>query len=126
MPNPLATFKAVKAERAARPKELSLLYGEQDQVDILSYAGMEERPDHLVLDGKYIRTLTIAGYPFIARSGWLDSLINFNHDADISYHLHEVKATIALPDLNRKITQLESRRLEIPDPSGDFRPFCGV
>ena len=116
MPNPIATFKEIKAERAARPKELSLLYGEQDQIDILSYAGLEEQADHLILDGTFVRSLTIAGYPFIARSGWLDSLINFNHDADISYHFHEVNAVVALPDLRRKITQLEStRRQKIKD-----------
>jgi hypothetical protein len=50
------------------------------------------------IDGVYIRTLYISGYPFVASSGWLDSLINFNHDTDISYHLHEVNALHALPE----------------------------
>ncbi len=46
----------------------------------------------------------------MASSGWLDSLINFNHDVDISYHLHEVDALRALPKLHRKITELESTK----------------
>ncbi len=96
--------------RQERQKELTLAFGEQDAVDVLSYAGLEENVDHLVIDGVYIRTLYISGYPFTASSGWLDSIINFNHDTDISYHLYEVSALHALPKLHRKITELESTR----------------
>ena len=99
-----------KKLREEKQKELSLTFGEQDAVDVLSYAGLEEEADHLLIDGVYIRTLYISGYPFVASSGWLDSLINFNHDTDISYHLHEVNALHALPKLHRKITELESTR----------------
>lgn len=99
-----------KRRRDERPKELAFAFGEQDQVDMLSYEGLEEQADHLIIDGQYIRTLFISGYPFTAASGWLDSLVHFNHDADISYHIHEVDALQALPKLNRKITELESTR----------------
>jgi conjugal transfer ATP-binding protein TraC len=99
-----------KQQRDARPKELALNYGEQDPMDIISYAGMEEQVDYLYIDGQYMRTLYISGYPFVAASGWLNSLINFNHNADISYHLAAVNATQALPKLHRKITELESTR----------------
>ena len=101
---------ALKRRRNARPKELALSFGEQDPMDILSYAGMEERPDYLNLDGQYLRTLFISGYPYVATSGWLSSLINFNHNADISYHLTPVDAAQALPKLTRKITELESSK----------------
>ena len=96
--------------REEKQKELNLAFGEQDAVDVLGYAGLEENADYLCIDGVYIRTLYISGYPFVASSGWLDSLINFNHDTDISYHLHEVNALHALPKLHRKITELESTR----------------
>ena len=107
---PIERVRAWKKRRDERPRELALTFGEQDQVDALSYEGLEEQPDHLVIDGIFIRTLFIAGYPFTAASGWLDNLIHFNHDADISYHIHEVDAQTALPKLNRKITELESTR----------------
>lgn len=99
-----------KKRRDERPKERALTFGDQDQVDMLSYEGLEEQPDYLVIDGQYLRTLFISGYPFVAQSGWLDSLIHFNHSADISYHIHEVDALQALPKLHRKITELESTR----------------
>lgn len=99
-----------KEAKLAKSRELKLTFGEQDALDIMSYAGLEENADYLCVDGVYIRTLFISGYPFVAASGWLDSLINFNHDTDISYHIHEVNALSALPKLNRKITELESTK----------------
>jgi conjugal transfer ATP-binding protein TraC len=110
MNNPITTVKDWKQQRDERPKELALSFGEQDHLDLLSYAGLEEQTDHLIIDGIYVRTLFISGYPFVASSGWLDSLINFNHNADISYHIHEVNALTALPKLHRKITELESTK----------------
>ncbi len=97
-------------QREDQQKELSITFGEQDALDILSYAGLEENVDYLCIDGVYMRTLFISGYPFVASSDWMDSLIHFNHDIDISYHLYEVDARAALPKLNRKITELESTR----------------
>ncbi len=107
---PLTRVKEWKKHRDERPKELAFSFGEQDHMDLLSYAGLEERVDYLNIDGQFIRTLYISGYPYVASSGWLDSLINFNHNVDISYHIHEVHALQALPKLNRKITELESTR----------------
>jgi len=110
MNNPVVLAKEWKKQRDERPKELAFQFGEQDNIDILSYAGLEERADYLCIDSVYIRTLFISGYPYVAASGWLDTLINFNHDADIAYHVHEVEALLALPKLHRKITELESTR----------------
>jgi len=105
-----AVVKQWQQTRAERPKRFALSYGEQDPMDIISYAGMEEQIDHVVLDGRFVRTMYISGYPYNAHSGWMDSLINFNHNVDISFHLSSVDATQALPKLNRKITELESTR----------------
>lgn len=110
MNNPINYARDWQKKRDERPKELALSFGEQDNVDFLSYAGLEEQADYLCIDGVYVRTLYISGYPFVASSGWLDNLINFNHDSDISYHLFEVAALQALPKLNRKITELESTK----------------
>ncbi len=101
-----------KAKRAVRPKttEHTLRFGEEDEMDILSYAGLEEQADHIIIDGQYMRTLFVSGYPFVASSGWLNSLVNFNHNADISYHITQVEAVQALPKLHRKITELESTK----------------
>lgn len=103
-------LKERREVKETKRRELLLSFGEQDALDVMSYAGLEETPDYLNIDGVFIRTLYINGYPFVANSGWLDSLINFNHDTDISYHIHEVNAILALPKLHRKITELESTK----------------
>lgn len=100
----------LKERRANKPKVIELAHGEQDPMDVISYSGMEEQVNHLVIDDVYVRTLYISGYPFVASSGWLNSLISFNHNADISYHLSQVDAVQALPKLHRKITELESTK----------------
>ncbi len=99
-----------KQRRADKPKQHDLSYGEQDPMDLIAYGGLEEQSTYLVIDGVYIRTLFISGYPFVASSGWLNGLVNFNHNTDISYHLDQVDALQALPKLNRKITELESTK----------------
>ncbi|GAC1391368.1 MAG: hypothetical protein NVSMB46_03630 [Candidatus Saccharimonadales bacterium] len=106
----LTSVKQWKIDRSERPHDLTLSYGDQDPMDFISYAGLEEKTSYLVIDDQYVRTLYISGYPYVASSGWLNSLINFNHNADISYHLHAVDATQALPKLHRKITELESTK----------------
>ncbi|MGH7158362.1 MAG: VirB4-like conjugal transfer ATPase, CD1110 family [Candidatus Saccharimonadales bacterium] len=110
MLQPLQKITDWKKRRDERPKHFALSFGEQDPMDIISYAGMEERSDYLVIDGQYVRSLYISGYPFVASSGWLNSLINFNYNVDISYHMTAVNATQALPKLRRKITELESTK----------------
>src|SRR5665647_592738 len=85
-------------------------FGEQDQVDLISYSGLEESVNYLQLGDKFVRTLFISGYPYVASTGWLNMLINFNHNVDISYHIEQVDPLLALPKLNRKITELESTK----------------
>jgi type IV secretory pathway VirB4 component len=104
------TIKVITERKTDRPKEHVLNYGEQDFIDLISYAGLEEQKSYVVIDDQYIRTLFVSGYPFVASSGWLNSLVNFNHNVDISYHMHAVDAVQALPKLHRKITELESTK----------------
>jgi type IV secretory pathway VirB4 component len=100
-----------KKKRAKKVSEsLKFNFGEQDQVDLISYSGLEEQSTYLQMENKFIRTLFISGYPYVASTGWLNMLINFNHDIDISYHIEQIDPYLALPKLNRKITELESTK----------------
>src|SRR5438552_9683262 len=89
--------KRAKRKRAneVHHQTMQLSYGEQDQVDLISYSGLEENPGYIQMEDKYIRTLFISGYPYIAHTGWLTMLINFNHNVDISYHIEQIDAHIA-------------------------------
>lgn len=108
--NPWQQFKDYRRQRADRPKEFTIPFGEQDPMDIISYAGMEEQKDYLCIGDRFIRVLFISGYPYEAEQGWLNSLINFNRTADISFHIEQVDSNEALRKLQRKITELESAK----------------
>lgn len=99
-----------KKERLEKKRATSYHVGDQDQLDFVTYSGLEENRDHIVIDNRYLRTLFVSGYPYAATSGWLNHLINFNHNVDISYHIESVDSTLALPKLNRKITELTSTK----------------
>lgn len=86
---------------------------EQSPIDIISYAGLEERPDYLCIDGTFVRAMSVTGYPYTATNGWLDVLLKFDHDIDVSYHIEQVDPVHALSKLKRKITELESTKRDV-------------
>lgn len=103
-------IKSWQKKRHNKAKRIELSFGEQDQLDLISYGSLKEHTSYLELDNKFIRTVFISGYPYIASTGWLSMLTNFNHNVDISYHIEQVDPLLALPKLTRKITELESTR----------------
>lgn len=109
-PNRKKVRKQKISERDILKKSFQFNFGEQDQVDIISYSGLKEESSYLQIGEKYVRTLFVSGYPYVASTGWLNMLINFNHNVDISYHIEQVDPLLALPKLNRKITELESTK----------------
>ncbi len=100
----------LKHSSAIQKLQSSFYSGESNILDNFSYSALEEQEDYLKIDGRYIRCSYISGYPFMASSGWMDNIINFAYDCDISYHIHEIDALQALPKLHRKITELESTK----------------
>ena len=91
-------------------KSLAFNFGGQDQIDVISYSGLAEEASYIQMGEKFVRTLFISGYPYVASTGWLNMLINFNHNVDISYHIEQIDPVLALPKLNRKITEMESTK----------------
>ncbi|MCL4354810.1 ATP-binding protein [Patescibacteria group bacterium] len=102
--------KSARSQKEVLKKSLNFNFGEQDQVDLISYSGLKEESSYLEIGDKFVRTLFISGYPYVASTGWLNMLINFNHNIDVSYHIEQVDPLLALPKLNRKITELESTK----------------
>ena len=107
---PIKNWKRQQLKKKLTNQSINIAYGEQDQLDMISYAGLKEESSYLQINDRYVRTLFVSGYPYVASTGWLNNLINFNHDIDISYHIEQVDPLIALPKLNRKITELESTK----------------
>lgn len=108
----LPKFKLNRFHKKKNQKDrmVKFNYASQDQIDLISYSGLQEQANYLVMGNKYIRTLFISAYPYVASTGWLSNLINFNHNVDITYHIEQTDPVLALPKLNRKITELESTK----------------
>jgi type IV secretory pathway VirB4 component len=102
--------KRITAKKQTLKKSLEFNFGEQDQVDLISYSGLKEENSYLQIGETFVRTMFISGYPYVASTGWLHMLINFNHNVDISFHIEQVDPLLALPKLMRKITELESTK----------------
>ena len=107
---PIKNWKRKQLKKKLTNQSINIAYGQQDQLDMISYAGLKEESSYLQINDRFVRTLFVSGYPYVASTGWLNNLINFNHDIDISYHIEQVDPLIALPKLNRKITELESTK----------------
>ena len=107
---PIKAWQKKRKLKAMTNQAVKIAFGTQDQVDLISYAGLKEESGYLQINDRFVRTLFVSGYPYVASTGWLNNLINFNHDIDISYHIEQVDPLTALPKLIRKITELESTK----------------
>ena len=107
---PVRAWKREQKRTYLTNQAVKIAFGTQDQVDLISYSGLKEESSYLQINDRYVRTLFVSGYPYVASTGWLSMLINFNHNIDISYHIEQVDPLLALPKLNRKITELESTK----------------
>ena len=108
--NPLS-----KAKEPELPNTNMSLKG-NDLLQLTGYERLEERVDRLKINDGYARTLVIKGYPLATDANCLSELVNFDGDADISYHMEPVDSLYALEQLNRKITELESvKRSQLKD-----------
>jgi len=81
-------YRKKKSSKTLLKKSFEYNFGEQDQVDLLSTTPVLKKTLHIY---KWVKHLSerffISGYPFVATTGWLNMLINFNHNIDISYHV---------------------------------------
>lgn len=107
---PVREWQKKRKLKAMTNQAVKIAFGGQDQIDLISYSGLKEESSYLQINDRFVRTLFVSGYPYVASTGWLNNLINFNHDIDISYHIEQVEPLTALPKLNRKITELESTK----------------
>ncbi|OGY57336.1 MAG: conjugal transfer protein TraC [Candidatus Colwellbacteria bacterium RIFCSPHIGHO2_12_FULL_43_12] len=77
--------------------------------DIIAPVSVEVNPNHLVLGNKFSKTLFVLGYPRYLSSGWFSPIINLPELSDVSIFIHPVDTGIALRNLRKKVTQVQSQ-----------------
>lgn len=100
--DPELTKEIIEEEKAFRRGVLTVR-------DIIAPAGFQARPQHLLLGGKYVRTIFVITYPRYISVGWFAPIINLNVTFDVSMFFYPVKSAIILKQLKNKVGALEAQ-----------------
>lgn len=76
--------------------------------DIIAPQEIELDFDFVRINGVYLRTLFVGGYPRFVTPGWLEPVINFDHSLDITFYIYPVEGKSVLDELRRKIAEMEA------------------
>ena len=76
--------------------------------DLVAPAAMEIANDHLLINGRFVRTLFVLTYPQYIETNWLNAIINYDGDLDIAMHITPVDSANIMATLRRKVTEMES------------------
>lgn len=76
---------------------------------IVSPSGIQINSNYLKVGDKFVKTLFVFSYPRYLSSGWFDPLINLPILFDISIFVSPIDTGLALKNLRKKATQLESQ-----------------
>jgi type IV secretory pathway VirB4 component len=77
-------------------------------VDTIAPERIEVDFNSLIVDGKYMRTYFIAGYPRFVSPNWLQPLIDYDNEVDISFFIYPTSSDKVLPNIQRKIAEMEA------------------
>ncbi len=77
--------------------------------DVIAPSSVEINATNLKLGDKFAKTLFVLSYPRYLSSGWFSPIINLPELTDVSIFVHPVDTGIALRNLRKKATQIESQ-----------------
>jgi len=80
--------------------------------DLIAPASMNIQPDHLELNGNYVRTFFVMNYPRYINVGWFSGMINLSSTMDISMFFYPVASVIVLNQLKKKVGNLEAQLIQ--------------
>lgn len=77
--------------------------------DVIAPSSVAVNPNYLRLGNKFSKTLFVLNYPRYLSSGWFSPIINLPELTDVSIFIHPVDTGIALRNLRKKATQIQSQ-----------------
>lgn len=81
-------------------------------IDAISPPALKVDSNYLKTGNKFVKVLFIYNYPRYLSTGWFSGIINMPELLDISIFVHPVETGLALRQLRRKATQVESQLAE--------------
>lgn len=76
--------------------------------DIIAPSSVEVDFRFIRIGEKFFRTFFVVGYPRFVSAGWLEPLIDFDHQLDVSMFVYQTTSSDVLSDLKRKIGEMEA------------------
>jgi type IV secretory pathway VirB4 component len=100
----------VKSDDHKKRKEAERIFreGMSNILDLIAPAAFNITPNYLELEGYFVRTLFVYTYPRYLQTNWLAPVIDYDITADISMFIYPIKSAELMPQLRRKVGQLES------------------
>ena len=77
-------------------------------LDVLAPSSVEVDFKYIRIGEKFLKTLFVVGYPRYVSPNWLQPLIEFDHELDISMFVYPTSSSDVLSDLRRKIAEMEA------------------
>jgi len=88
---------------------------EEDIVNVVAPAGIEETSNHIKLGNYFAKTFFIFTYPRYISSGWFSPIINLAEMMDVSIHVHPMDTPLALRGFQKKVAHIEAELSERQD-----------
>lgn len=76
--------------------------------DVIAPSSIEVDFNYIRVGEKFYRTFFVIGYPRYVSPNWLEPLIDFDHELDISMFVYPTASPDILSDLRRKIAEMEA------------------
>jgi hypothetical protein len=99
------------SHRTPSADDLRFEQGTRSAIDHLAPAAIESARAHLVIDGRYVRVLSLSDYPRYVHPNSLARLIDFDEPLELSLHLDPLDAATTVRRLTHKLVELHSSRL---------------
>jgi len=100
--------QAAEMQKNRHEAEKVLREGMANILDLISPAAFNITPNYLELEGYLVRTLFVYTYPRYLQTNWLSPIIDYDITADISMFIYPIKSSEVMPQLKRKVGELES------------------
>jgi len=82
--------------------------------DLIAPDAIENDINHIKIGNRYLRTITVTGYPRTAHIGWLNRLYAYGANIDITSHITPLASDKVIKALNRKIGQyISTQRMDM-------------
>lgn len=122
-PPPAAPAQSGYSEKELLEAERILREGSVKVRDIISPAAFRVMPDHVELNGLWLRTLFVMTYPRYISVGWFSPIVNMNTTLDIGMFFYVVPSEIILKQLRNKVGALEAQLVADHDKGAPRDPI---